>query len=302
MGALVSLDQREEVRKAIQSLRASAELVYGDPDRAGNPDLVDADGERGAFLGPVLLRADAAAVEPHDVEAFGPVSTVIGYDSLDEAIALAARGKGSLAGSLVTHDPEVARDGHARPRPVARPDPGPRPRRRRRVHRPRRTPADARARRSRPGRRRRGDGRPPRRPAPDAAHRPAGLARHAHRDHRPLDQGLGAHATTACTRSARAWPSCAIGDTIASEPRRVTLADIDHFAEFTGDTFYAHTDEEAARRTRCSAGSSRTATWSSRWPPGSSSTPTPGRCSPTSASTTCASSPRSRPTTRSRSR
>ena len=139
MGALVSLDQREEVRKAIQSLRASAEVVYGDPDRAGNPDLVDADGERGAFLGPVLLRADASAVEPHDVEAFGPVSTVIGYDTLDEAIALAARGKGSLAGSLVTHDPEVARDRHPRRRAVARPDPGPRPRRRRRVHRPRRT-------------------------------------------------------------------------------------------------------------------------------------------------------------------
>ena len=50
------------------------------------------------------------------------------------------------------------------------------------------------------------------------------------------------------TRSARAWPSCAIGDTIASAPRQVTLDDIDHFAEFTGDTFYAHTDPEAAAK------------------------------------------------------
>ena len=56
----------------------------------------------------MLLRADASAVEPHDVEAFGPVSTVIGYDTVDEAITLAARGKGSLAGSLVTHDPALA--------------------------------------------------------------------------------------------------------------------------------------------------------------------------------------------------
>ena len=97
---------REEVRKAIQSLRASADLVFGDPDRV---DVVGADADRGAFLGPVLLRADATAVEPHDVEAFGPVSTVIGYDGLDQAVALAARGRGSLAGSVVTHDPDVAR-------------------------------------------------------------------------------------------------------------------------------------------------------------------------------------------------
>ncbi|HRK46081.1 MAG TPA: phenylacetic acid degradation bifunctional protein PaaZ, partial [Nocardioides sp.] len=96
MGALVSLDQRDEVRKAIQSLRASAEIVYGDPDRV---DVVDADAERGAFVSPVLLRAQDGAVEPHDVEPFGPVSTLIGYDDLDAAVTLAARGKGSLVGS-----------------------------------------------------------------------------------------------------------------------------------------------------------------------------------------------------------
>ena len=58
MGALASLEQREEVRKAIQSLRSSAEIVYGDPDHV---DVVDADAERGAFLSPVLLRAADAA-------------------------------------------------------------------------------------------------------------------------------------------------------------------------------------------------------------------------------------------------
>ena len=106
MGALASLAQRDEVRKAVQILRGSAEIVYGDPDRV---DVVDADAEAGAFMSPILLRATAGATEPHEVEAFGPVSTVITYDSVDEAIALAARGQGSLAGSLVTHDPAVAR-------------------------------------------------------------------------------------------------------------------------------------------------------------------------------------------------
>src|SRR5690606_10023789 len=84
----------------------SAEIVFGDPDHV---DVIDADAESGAFMSPVLLRAPAGATEPHDVEAFGPVSTVLTYDTLDEAIALAARGRGSLAGSLVTHDPAVAR-------------------------------------------------------------------------------------------------------------------------------------------------------------------------------------------------
>ena len=82
MGALASLDQREEVRKAVQALRGSAEIVFGDPDHV---EVVDADAERGAFMSPVLLRAAAGAGEPHDVEAFGPVGTVIGYDDLDDA-------------------------------------------------------------------------------------------------------------------------------------------------------------------------------------------------------------------------
>ena len=75
-------------------------------------------------------RAEGAR-EPHDVEPFGPVSTVIAYDGLDEAVALAARGSGSLVGSLVTHDPDGRPHGDARARALARPDPGARPRRRR---------------------------------------------------------------------------------------------------------------------------------------------------------------------------
>ena len=107
MGALASLAQRDEVRKAIEALQSSAEIVFGSPDAV---ELVDADVERGAFLSPILLKARRGAVEPHDVEPFGPVSTVLGYTSTAEAIELAARGKGSLAGSLVTADQAIARE------------------------------------------------------------------------------------------------------------------------------------------------------------------------------------------------
>ncbi len=107
MGALASLAQRDEVRKSVEALRSSAEIVFGSPDSV---ELVDADNDRGAFLSPILLRARAGATELHDVEPFGPVSTVLGYSSTAEAIALAARGKGSLAGSLVTADAAVARE------------------------------------------------------------------------------------------------------------------------------------------------------------------------------------------------
>ena len=247
MGALVSLDQREEVRKAIQSLRASAEVVYGDPDRPGNPDLVDADGERGAFLGPVLLRAPKDAVEPHDVEPFGPVSTVMGYDSLDDAIALAARGKGSLAGSLVTHDPDVARTvtlglapWHGRILVLDRDDAGestghgvPLPTL---VH-------------GGPGRAGGGEEMGGARGVLDL------MQRSAIQGSPDMLTAVTGRWTTGSTRNddgvhpfRKSLADLRIGDAIQSQPRTVSRADIDHFAEFTGDTFYAHTDEEAARR------------------------------------------------------
>src|SRR5690606_13947850 len=73
--------------------------------------VVGADRDKGAFFGPVLMHcADPfRQSEPHDIEAFGPVNTVMPYKTLDDAIELARRGRGSLCGSLITHDPEVAR-------------------------------------------------------------------------------------------------------------------------------------------------------------------------------------------------
>jgi oxepin-CoA hydrolase/3-oxo-5,6-dehydrosuberyl-CoA semialdehyde dehydrogenase len=107
MGALASRAQRDEVRRAVETLSRSAKVVVGDPHHV---DVVDADADRGAFLAPILLRGDDPdAPEPHDVEAFGPVSTVLPYTDIAHAADLAVRGQGSLVGSLVTHDPAVAR-------------------------------------------------------------------------------------------------------------------------------------------------------------------------------------------------
>jgi oxepin-CoA hydrolase/3-oxo-5,6-dehydrosuberyl-CoA semialdehyde dehydrogenase len=107
MGPVVSLSQRDEVRANIERLTAVAKVVRGDPSRV---DVVGADPARGGFLAPMLLRCDdISAPEPHTIEAFGPVSTVLPYRSLDEAIDAAARGEGSLVGSLVTADRDTAR-------------------------------------------------------------------------------------------------------------------------------------------------------------------------------------------------
>ena len=103
MGALVGQDQVAEVRSALDVLRTEAELVYGDPLKV-NP--LDANSETGAFLAPMLLRQDNAmsARAVHEVEAFGPVCTLMGYSDLDEAVALTQLGKGSLVCTVVTAD------------------------------------------------------------------------------------------------------------------------------------------------------------------------------------------------------
>jgi oxepin-CoA hydrolase/3-oxo-5,6-dehydrosuberyl-CoA semialdehyde dehydrogenase len=245
MGALASLAQREEVRKAIEALRSQADVVYGDPTHV---EVLDADAERGAFISPVLLRARAGATEPHDVEPFGPVSTVLSYADLDEAIALAARGKGSLVGSLATHDADVARrvtlglapwhgrllvldredaaeaaaaGGHGSPLPVL-------------VH-----------------------GGPGRAGGGEELGGVRGVLHHMQRTAIQASPDMmtaitGQWTTGADRRTDDVHPfrkslaELRIGDSIVSETRTVSREDIDHFAEFTGDTFYAHTDPEAA--------------------------------------------------------
>jgi oxepin-CoA hydrolase/3-oxo-5,6-dehydrosuberyl-CoA semialdehyde dehydrogenase len=244
MGALASLDQREEVRKAVQALRGSAEIVYGDPDTV---EVVDGDPDKGAFMSPVLLRASVGATEPHDIEPFGPVATVLTYGDLDEAVALAARGSGSLVGSLVTHDPAVARavtlgvapwhgrllvldrddagesTGHGSPLPVL-------------VH-----------------------GGPGRAGGGEELGGIRGVLHHMQRTavqaSPDMITAITGQWTTGATRTEtdvhpfrKSLADLAIGDTIRSQSRTISLDDIEHFAEFTGDTFYAHTDAEAAAK------------------------------------------------------
>jgi oxepin-CoA hydrolase/3-oxo-5,6-dehydrosuberyl-CoA semialdehyde dehydrogenase len=107
MGALVTLHQRDEVRGAVGALNRAAQCVSGDPESV---DPVDADPVRGAFMAPVLLLCDDVdRVEPHEIEAFGPVCTVIPYQSAGDVVELAARGKGSLVGSVVSYDTDFIR-------------------------------------------------------------------------------------------------------------------------------------------------------------------------------------------------
>jgi len=106
MGALVSLRQRDEVRAAVAALGRAATTVQGD-SRWVTP--VDADPGRGAFMAPVVLLATGDRPEPHEIEAFGPVTTIIPYSGPADAVALAARGNGSLCGSIVSYDPDFIR-------------------------------------------------------------------------------------------------------------------------------------------------------------------------------------------------
>ncbi len=248
MGALASLGQRDEVRKAIEALRSSADVVFGNPDTV---EVVGADAETGAFLSPVLLRAHPGATEPHDVEPFGPVSTVLTYANADEAISLAARGKGSLVASVVTHDPAFARQvtlglapWHGRVLVLDRDD-----------------AAEA----AQAG----GHGSP----LPNLVHGGPGRAgggeelggirgvlhhmqRTAIQASPDMLTAITGRWTTGSQRAdsgdsgvhpfRKSLAELRIGDSIVSATRTVSLADIDHFAEFTGDTFYAHTDPEAA--------------------------------------------------------
>ena len=107
MGALASHEQQKDVAERVATLMKSADLVWG--ERNGFAPQGDGVAD-GAFFPPTLLacRKPFEADAVHDVEAFGPVSTLMGYDGIDEALALAARGKGSLVSTLVTKDPRTA--------------------------------------------------------------------------------------------------------------------------------------------------------------------------------------------------
>ena len=244
MGPLASLDQRDEVRARIRDLQAVAEIVAGDPDQV---NLASGDAGKGAFLNPVLLYADKpfAASQVHDVEAFGPVSTILPYDDLGEAVELARLGKGSLVASVFTDDKAVAEEavlglapfhgrvmignrlsaksstGHGSPlAPLVHGGPG-----------------------------RAGGG-----------EEMGGIRGVKHYMQRTAVQGAprllsavtgrwieGADSQQGLHPFRKSLAELRIGDQLITAARQVTLEDVEHFAAFTGDTFYAHMDEAAAK-------------------------------------------------------
>lgn len=109
MGSLISKQQVEAVRNSVQDIAKEAEIVYGSLDKI---ETIGADATKGAFISPILLRTnnpfENTAV--HECEAFGPVSTIMPYKSLEEAVTLAQMGKGSLVSSIATYDDKIAKE------------------------------------------------------------------------------------------------------------------------------------------------------------------------------------------------
>ncbi|WP_299355179.1 phenylacetic acid degradation bifunctional protein PaaZ [uncultured Shimia sp.] len=246
MGALVSGGQKRDVLEKAAIIGQEAERVFGDPE---NFNVDGADAEKGAFVPPMLFHCanPDAAKRVHDTEAFGPVSTIMGYRDVDHAIELVNKGMGSLVASVITHDAEVARQvaigagayhgrlyfnnrdsmkestGHGSPLPHM-------------VH-------------GGPGRAGGGE-------------EMGGVRGVKHYMQRTAIQGSpdilsaiggtwvpgGTEIKGPAHPFTRTFHEVSIGETLHTEPRTVTMDDIEHFANFTGDTFYAHMDQEAAER------------------------------------------------------
>ena len=245
MGPLAARAQVTEVRRSVDAIARSTELVYGNLD---DFPVVGADRQRGAFFPALLFYAKDpfGASEPHDVEAFGPVNTVMPYGTVDDAIELAKKGKGSLVGSLFTADDRVARDvvfgtaayhgrlmlinrhsakestGHGSPLPHL-------------VH-------------GGPGRAGGGE-------------EMGGVRGVLHYMQRTALQGSPTtlmHVTNEYTAGAertydrihpfrKTFDELQVGDALVTARRTVTEADVVNFAGISGDFFYAHMDDIAAR-------------------------------------------------------
>ena len=109
MGPLAGIGQRNEVREKVQLLAKSQSIVIGDMEHF---EVIGADKEKGAFLPPLIFlnTSPFTNTDCHNIEAFGPVSTIMPYKDIDEAIALARMGMGSLVASIVTQDDDIARE------------------------------------------------------------------------------------------------------------------------------------------------------------------------------------------------
>ena len=108
MGSLAGNEQREEVRSQVQKLLASSQIIYGSLDSVA---VIDADEKKGAFMSPLLLlnKDPFNNIESHNIEAFGPVSTLMAYKDIYDAVALSKMGMGSLCSTIVTADAAIAK-------------------------------------------------------------------------------------------------------------------------------------------------------------------------------------------------
>ena len=247
MGSLAGNEQKMEVREKVKKLSKSQEIVFGSLD---NFDVVGADKDKGAFISPILFLNDDPfnKIDCHNIEAFGPVSTIIPYKNIEEAIELAKMGKGSLVCSIITNDMKIAEQfvlgaasmhgrilvlneacskestGHGSPMPLL-------------TH-------------GGPGRAGGGE-------------EMGGIRGIKHYLQRTAIQG---HPTTitAITKQYQVGASqntdgphvfrkhfeeINIGDTVITDRHLVTLDNIEDFAELSGDKFYAHMDENALEGT-----------------------------------------------------
>ncbi|MBA3829437.1 MAG: phenylacetic acid degradation bifunctional protein PaaZ [Taibaiella sp.] len=109
MGPLAGQSQRNEVRERVQLLARTQSIVIGDIE---NFEVIGADKEKGAFLAPLVFFNSQPFINTdcHNIEAFGPVSTIMPYDTIEDAIELAKMGKGSLVGSIITQDDDIAKE------------------------------------------------------------------------------------------------------------------------------------------------------------------------------------------------
>jgi len=246
MGSLASHAQQTEVRERVAELRESCDLLFGNPDQV---DAVGGNDQEGAFISPILLLNPKPLNNhiAHDIEAFGPVSTLMPYDSLAEAAQLANLGQGSLVGSifgqsddnvcelvnqtacfhgrmvLINRDSAAESSGHGSPLPHL-------------VH-------------GGPGRAGGGE-------------EMGGIRGVKHYMQRTAIQGSP---TTLMKLTDRYMPKAkttesaehpfklhyeelTVGQSITTESREITLADIETFADLSGDHFYAHMDQDAAAR------------------------------------------------------
>jgi len=243
MGALAGQTQRKEVQEQLALLMQGSDVVYGDPKQVA---VTGGDATKGAFMSPILLlnKDPWKNQQCHNIEAFGPVSTLMPYTDIEEAVALTKLGKGSLCASIATYDDKVAQQfvwgaasHHGRMlvinRDMAKENTGHGSPLATLVH-------------GGPGRAGGGEEMGGKRGVLHYLQRTAiqGSPSTITALTQQYQQGAKQHITPKHTFRMH-FEELNVGDTVITDKHLVTLADIDNFADLSGDKFYAHMDADA---------------------------------------------------------